>query len=152
MNKDNIVNDASMEKLSIHAKEILLEKNPFKNFKIENYRYAQLHKNIKPHTNILNTSLNDDLTQLTTDISNNIFTEIDLTPTIDNWEFSNSDSFFRVSSLVKRSSISINLDNFKETSLFINISNIPKNITIKYKTTSSIQFSKSLFNSTTSIK
>ena len=92
-----------------------------------------MHKNIKPHTNILKSSLNDDLTQLTTDISNNIFTEIDLKSTIDNWEFSNSDSFFRVSSLVKRSSISINLDDFKETSLFLNISNIPKNITIKKK-------------------
>ena len=99
MINENIVNDISMESLSIHAKEILLEKNPFKNFKIENYRYAQLHKNIKPHTNILKSSLNDDLTQLTTDISNNIFTEIDLKSTIDNWEFSNSDSFFRVSSL-----------------------------------------------------
>ena len=111
----------------------VIAKNPFKNLNIENYRYAQLHKNIKPHTNILKSSLNDDLTQLTTDISNNIFTEIDLKSTIDNWEFSNSDSFFRVSSLVKRSSISINLDNFKETSLFLNISNIPKNITIKKK-------------------
>ena len=90
MINENIVNDISMESLSIHAKEILFEKNPFKNFKIENYRYAQLHKNIKPHTSILNTSLNDDLNQLTTDISNNIFTETDLTPTIDNWEFSNS--------------------------------------------------------------
>ena len=133
MISENIVNEISIENLSIHAKEILFEKNPFKNLKIENYRYAQLHKNIKPHTNILKSSLNDDLTQLTTDISNNIFTEIDLKSTIDNWEFSNSDSFFRVSSLVKRSSISINLDNFKETSLFLNISNIPKNITIKKK-------------------
>jgi hypothetical protein len=93
MNKDNIVNDTSMEKLSIHAKEILLEKNPFKNLKIENYKYAQLHKSIKPHTNTIKPSLKDDLTQLATDISNNIFTEIELRSTIDNWEFSNSDSF-----------------------------------------------------------
>ena len=90
---ENIVNDISMEKLSIHAKEILLEKNPFKNLKIENYRYAQLHKSIKPHTNMINSSLNEDLTQLSTDISNNSFTEIDLTSAIDNWNFSNSDSF-----------------------------------------------------------
>lgn len=133
MIKENIVNDISMDNLSIHAKEILLEKNPFKNLKIENYRYAQLHKSIKPHTNIIKSSLNEDLTQLATDISNNSFIEIDLTHSIDNWDFSNSDSFFRVSSLVKRSSISINLDDFNETSLFLNISNISKNITIQKK-------------------
>ena len=133
MINENIVNDISMENLSIHAKEILLEKNPFKNLKIENYKYAQLHKSIKPHTNTIKPSLKDDLNQLATDISNNIFTEIELRSTIDNWEFSNSDSFFRVSSLVKRPSISINLDDFKETSLFLNISNITKNITIKKK-------------------
>jgi hypothetical protein len=57
MINENIVNDISMENLSIHAKEILLEKNPFKNLKIENYKYAQLHKSIKPHTNTIKPSL-----------------------------------------------------------------------------------------------
>ena len=133
MIKDNILNDTSMENLSIHAKEILLEKNPFKNFKIENYRYAQLHKNIESQSDTVKSPLHEDLTKLTTDISNNTFANIDLKPTIDNWGFSNSDSFFRVSSLVHRTSISINLDNFKETSLFLNISNISKNITIQKK-------------------
>ena len=35
MINENIVNDISMESLSIHAKEILLEKNPFKISKLK---------------------------------------------------------------------------------------------------------------------
>ena len=133
MIKENIVNETAMENLSIHAKEILIEKNPFKNLKIENYRYAQLHKKIDPKKNLIKSSLDKDLSQLATDISNHAFTQIDLRSNIDNWEFSNSDSFFRVSSLANRSSISINLDDFKENSLFLNISNLSKNMTIQKK-------------------
>ena len=133
MIKENIVNETAMENLSIHAKEILIEKNPFKNLKIENYRYAQLHKNIEPKNKLIKSSLDKDISQLATDISNHPFTQIDLRSNIDNWEFSNSDSFFRVSSLANRSSVSINLDDFKENSLFLNISNLSKNMTIQKK-------------------
>ena len=35
------------ESVSQYAKDILDNQNPYKNFKIENYKYAQLHKEVK---------------------------------------------------------------------------------------------------------
>ena len=35
------------ESVSQYAKDILDNQNPYKNFKIENYKYAQLHKDVK---------------------------------------------------------------------------------------------------------
>ena len=43
LNLDKIQSD----NVSKYVKTILDKKNPYKNFKIENYKYAQLHKDVK---------------------------------------------------------------------------------------------------------
>ena len=46
LNLDKIQSD----NVSKYAKTILDKQNPYKNFKIENYKYAQLHRDIKSET------------------------------------------------------------------------------------------------------
>ena len=61
------------ESVSQYAKDILDNQNPYKNFKIENYKYAQLHKEVK--TEILLRDINfskllDNTKNITSSISN----------------------------------------------------------------------------------
>ena len=115
--------------VSQYAKDILDNQNPYKNFKIENYKYAQLHKEVKSEILLRDidfSKLLDNTKNITSSISN----PFDLTANLNLWNYNNQDSFFRVSSLVKRETKSVNLDTFDDRNLFLDISQINENIHI----------------------
>jgi len=93
----------------------------YKNFKIENYKYAQLHKDVKSESLLRDidfSKLLDNTKNITSSISN----PFDLTTNLNLWNYNNEDSFFRVSSLVKRETKSVNLDTLDDRNLFLDIS------------------------------
>ena len=124
-----------MQNLSTHAKTTLNEGNPFKNFKIENYKYAQLQKD-EISNKFLEIPLNmDELFKISHKISNSDFNTIDLNSKIDDWKFNCNDSYFRVASLTKRSSVVVNLDAYDQEILFLDINEFEENIQFLKKNT-----------------
>lgn len=130
--------------VSQYAKDILDNQNPYKNFKIENYKYAQLHKDVKSEILLRDidfSKLLDNTKNITSSISN----PFDLTTNLNLWNYNNEDSFFRVSSLVKRETKSVNLDTFDDRNLFLDISQINENIHISKSSTNEVNLI--IFNS-----
>src|SRR5210317_1675644 len=95
--------------MSDYAQKALLN-NPFKNFKIENYKYAQLHKSIT--TNLSLKGFEPDFSSLNSfknlKLSDGMNT--DLLRDLNKWNYNNTDSYFRVNSISERPSIKIDLD------------------------------------------
>ena len=123
LNLDKIQSD----NISQYAQTILDNQNPYKNFKIENYKYAQLHKDITSK-NQLKEIDSSELLKISKNISSLISNPVDLVSDLNIWKFNNDDSFFRVSSLLKRETRSINLDRIEDKNLFLDISQINENI------------------------
>ena len=94
-----------MDNLSSYGNKILNDFNPFKNFKLENYKYAQLHKDYISDNFSESTYDFDDLLKISYQIQKADFTVTDLSSKIDQWKFNSADSYFRVSSLTHRSSL-----------------------------------------------
>ena len=113
--------------ISDYAEKVLLN-NPFKNFKIENYKYAQLHKSITS-----NVSLNEfkaDLSSISSakNVKLSDTSDIDLLSDLNKWNFNNADSYFRVNSILERSSKKIDLDLFREEIVCLDLSLFKENI------------------------
>ena len=123
LNLDKIQSD----NISQYAQTILDNQNPYKNFKIENYKYAQLHKDITSKNQLKEIDLSE-LLKISKNISSLISNPVDLVSDLNIWKFNNDDSFFRVSSLLKRETRSINLDRIEDKNLFLDISQINENI------------------------
>jgi len=120
-----------MNNISSYASEVLNEKNPFKNLKLENYKYAQLHK-IDKLSNFNPVELNlKELSEICSEIKSQDMDKIDLKPKIDDWTFKTSDSYFRVSSLTSKETRLINLDNFNQNNLLLDLNKLNENIYIK---------------------
>jgi len=123
LNLDKIQSD----NVSKYAKTILDKQNPYKNFKIENYKYAQLHRDIR--SEILQRDIDiSELLKISKNISTFSSNPVDLASNLNQWKYKNDDSFFRVSSLLKRDTSSINLDLIDDKNLFLDISQINNNI------------------------
>ena len=117
-----------MNNLSSHGNKILNDFNPFKNFKLENYKYAQLHKD---HTseNFSESSYDyNELLKISHNLQKTDFEETDLSSNLDKWNFNSVDSYFRVSSLSSRSSLTLNLDNFSQEVLLVDVNHFNENI------------------------
>ena len=98
--------------ISDYAEKVLLN-NPFENFKIENYKYAQLHKSIT--SNVSLDEFKADLSSISSvkNIKLSDTSDIDLLSDLNKWNFNNADSYFRVNSILERSSKKIDLDLFR---------------------------------------
>ena len=117
-----------MNNLSSHGNKILKDFNPFKNFKLENYKYAQLHKD---HTseNFSDSSYDyNELLKISHNLQKTDFEETDLSSKVDKWNFNSVDSYFRVSSLSSRSSLTLNLDSFSQEVLLVDVNHFNENI------------------------
>ena len=120
-----------MNNLSSHGNKILKDFNPFENFKLENYKYAQLHKdNTSQNFSDLSYDLNE-LLKISLKLQKTDFEEIDLNSKIDKWIFNSVDSYFRVSSLSNRSSLSLDLDNFNQEVVLIDVNQFNENMLFK---------------------
>ena len=120
-----------MNNISSYASEVLNGQNPFKNLKLENYKYAQLHK-IDKLSNFNPVELNlKELSEICSEIKSQDMDKIDLKPKIDDWTFKTSDSYFRVSSLTSKETRLINLDNFNQNNLLLDLNKLNENIYIK---------------------
>lgn len=115
----------------------ILTNDPFKKPFVENYKYAQLNKHINIDFKASTFEIPKSLLDISFEISSQPHPEVDLLETIQNWNFHNSDSIFRVGSLVNRKSIQINLDNFKENILLLDLNKIQNNIQIEASPSSS---------------
>ena len=117
-----------MDNLSAYGNKILNDFNPFKNFKLENYKYAQLHKDYISDN--FSESIYDyaDLLKISYQIQKADFTVTDLSSKIDQWKFNSADSYFRVSSLTHRSSLAIDLDSLTQEVLMMDINHFDENI------------------------
>ena len=92
--------------ISDYAEKVLLN-NPFKNFKIENYKYAQLHKSIT--SNVSLDGFKADLSSISSvkNIKLSDTSDIDLLSDLNKWNYNNADSYFRVNSILELSLIHI---------------------------------------------
>ena len=115
------------EEISEYAQKAMLN-NPFENFKIENYKYAQLHKSIATNSSL--EAFNPDFSSINffknlklTDSSN-----ADLLGDLNKWNYNNSDSYFRVNSILKRSSKKIDLDLYEDEIIYLDLSIFKENI------------------------
>ena len=115
--------------ISDYAEKTLLN-NPFENFKIENYKYAQLHKSIT--SNISLEEFKADLSSINSikNIKLSDCSDIDLLSDLNKWNFNNTDSYFRVNSILERSSKNIDLDLYKEETICLDLSLFEENIHI----------------------
>ena len=115
--------------ISDYAEKALLN-NPFENFKIENYKYAQLHKSIT--SNISLEEFKADLSSINSikNIKLSDCSDIDLLSDLNKWNFNNTDSYFRVNSILERSSKNIDLDLYKEKTICLDLSFFEENIHI----------------------
>ena len=113
--------------ISDYAEKVLLN-NPFENFKIENYKYAQLHKSIT--SNVSLDEFNADLSSISSvkNIKLSDTSDIDLLSDLNKWNFNNADSYFRVNSILERSSKKIDLDLFREEIICLDLSLFKENI------------------------
>lgn len=112
-----------------YAQKAMLN-NPFENFKIENYKYAQLHKSITSNSSLEDfkpdfTSINSFKNLKLTDSTN-----VDLLGDLNKWNYNNSDSYFRVNSISERSSKKIDLDLYEEEIIYLDLSIFKENIQI----------------------
>ena len=118
--------DSSMD-ISNYSEKVLLN-NPFENFKLENYKYAQLHKNISSDVSLEHYEI--DLSSISSiknlELSDAL--DIDLHSYLNKWNYKNTDSYFRVNSISERSSIKIDLDLFEEEILHLDLSLFKENI------------------------
>ena len=99
------------EEISDYAQKAMLN-NPFENFKIENYKYAQLHKSITSNSSL--EAFNPDFLSINS-FKNLKLTDganADLLGDLNKWNYNNSDSYFRVNSILERSSKKIDLFNY----------------------------------------
>ena len=115
--------------ISDYAEKVLLN-NPFENFKIENYKYAQLHKSIT--SNVSLDEFKADLSSISSvkNIKLSDTSDIDLLSDLNKWNFNNADSYFRVNSILERSSKKIDLDLFREDIICLDLSLFKENIHI----------------------
>ena len=92
--------------ISDYAEKVLLN-NPFENFKIENYKYAQLHKSIT--SNVSLDEFEADLSSISSvkNIKLSDTSDIDLLSDLNKWNFNNADSYFRVNSIFKASGVEV---------------------------------------------
>ena len=113
--------------ISDYAEKVLLN-NPFENFKIENYKYAQLHKSIT--SNVSLDEFKADLSSISSvkNIKLSDTSDIDLLSDLNKWNFNNADSYFRVNSILERSSKKIDLDLFREEIICLDLSLFKENI------------------------
>ena len=113
--------------ISDYAEKVLLN-NPFENFKIENYKYAQLHKSIT--SNVSLDEFKADLSSISSvkNIKLSDTSDIDLLSDLNKWNFNNADSYFRVNSILERSSKKIDLDLFREEIVCLDLSLFKENI------------------------
>ena len=113
--------------ISDYAEKALLN-NPFENFKIENYKYAQLHKSIT--SNISLEEFKADLSSINSikNIKLSDCSDIDLLSDLNKWNFNNTDSYFRVNSILERSSKKIDLDLYKEEIICLDLTLFKENI------------------------
>ncbi len=131
INKEN--NHKSLVDISEKTLSVIENQNPFKNFKLENYKYAQLHKKITPKNSIRKFKYFKDIKDLSLDLSTVSLKSVDLRSTLDNWSFFSNDSYFRVESLIKRSGSIIPLDEYEQSIFSLDISKMTENITITKK-------------------
>ena len=115
------------EEISDYVKKAMLN-NPFENFKIENYKYAQLHKSIT--TNLSLEDFKPDLSSINsfknlklTDSKN-----ADLLGELNKWDYNNSDSYFRVNSISGRHSKKIDLDSYEDEIIYLDLSIFNENL------------------------
>ena len=115
------------EEISDYVKKAMLN-NPFENFKIENYKYAQLHKSIT--TNLSLEDFKPDLSSINsfknlklTDSKN-----ADLLGELNKWDYNNSDSYFRVNSILERHSKKIDLDSYEDEIIYLDLSIFNENL------------------------
>ena len=115
--------------ISDYAEKTLLN-NPFENLKIENYKYAQLHKNIT--SDVILEDFKVDLSTISSikKIKLSDASDIDLLSDLNKWNFNNTDSYFRVNSILERSSKKIDLDLYKEEIICLDLSSFKENIHI----------------------
>ena len=113
--------------ISDYAEKVLLN-NPFENFKIENYKYAQLHKSIT--SNVSLDEFKADLSSISSvkNIKLSDTSDIDLLSDLNKWNYNNADSYFRVNSILERSSKKIDLDLFREEIICLDLSLFKENI------------------------
>ncbi len=118
------------EDFSDKVQSIIENKNPFKNFKLENYKYAQLHKKITPKNSVSDFKYYKNIKDLSLDLSTENLKSINLRSSLDNWNFYSNDSYFRVESLIKRSASSISLDDYEQSVFSLDISKMTENIMV----------------------
>ena len=113
--------------ISSYAENALLN-NPFDNLKIENYKYAQLHKSIT--SNVSLEEFKADLSSFSSikNVSLSDTFDIDLLCDLNKWNYNNTDSYFRVNSILERSSKKIDLDLYKEEIIYLDLSLFKENI------------------------
>ena len=94
--------------ISDYAEKVLLN-NPFENFKIENYKYAQLHKSITSNVSLKEFKADFSSMSSIKNIKLSDTSDIDMLSDLKKWNFNNTDSYFRVNSILERSSKKIDL-------------------------------------------
>ena len=113
--------------ISDYAEKTLLN-NPFENIKIENYKYAQLHKSITSNASFK--EFDADLSSISSikNLKLSDSSDIDLLSNLNKWNFNNTDSYFRVNSILERSSKKIDLDLYNEEIICLDLSLFKENI------------------------
>ena len=108
--------------------EKTLTNNPFENFKIENYKYAQLHKNITSNRSL--EYFKPDLSSIISikNLKSTDTSDVDLLGDLNNWKYNNTDSYFRVNSISERSSKKIDLDLYEDEIIYLDLSLFKENI------------------------
>lgn len=115
------------EEISDYAQKTMLN-NPFENFKIENYKYAQLHKSITSNSSL--EDFNPDFLSINSfkNLKLTDSTNADLLGDLNKWNYNNSDSYFRVNSISERSSKKIDLDIYEDEIIYLDLSMFKENI------------------------
>tara|TARA_B100000965_G_scaffold353856_1_gene330026 strand:+ start:5129 stop:6232 length:1104 start_codon:yes stop_codon:yes gene_type:complete len=127
----NIENNHKInEDISAKVQFIIENQNPFKNFKLENYKYAQLHKKIAPKNPVSDFKYHKDINDLSLDLSTQSLKSVNLRSALDNWNFYSTDSYFRVESLIKRPGALIPLDDYEQSIFSLDISKMNENVMI----------------------
>ncbi len=113
--------------ISDYAEKALLN-NPFENLKIENYKYAQLHKNITSDVSLEEFKADFSSISSIKNMKLSDASDIDLLSDLNKWNFNNTDSYFRVNSILERSSKKIDLDLYKEEIICLDLTLFKENI------------------------
>jgi len=113
--------------ISNYAQKALLN-NPFENFKIENYKYAQLHKSITTNLSLNGFKPNFSSFNSFKNLKLSDGTNTDLLGDLNKWNYNNTDSYFRVNSISERPSIKIDLDLHEDEVIYLDLSIFKENI------------------------